>query len=146
MKKIFSRICLGGLILVLTFATAFDKVSATSGETAAVSPVDPGNIVSAYAGFNSAVEETLLTVPADKHFVLTDIIGMASIEIKQGNITKLKVRLGYSPDKNTRYANSISIGTGIVFSPGTKVVVFPYPVGLGMDTSYGYITMSGYYF
>jgi len=125
---------------------AADKAPGIPGETAPVVSIAPGNMVSAYAAFTSAVEQTMLTVPADKHFVLTDIIGMASIEIKEEDVTKVKAQLGYSPDKVTLYPNLISLRTGIVFSPKTKVVVYPFPVGIGLDSSYGYVTLSGYYF
>ncbi|MDW7773246.1 MAG: hypothetical protein SCH71_10190 [Desulfobulbaceae bacterium] len=125
---------------------AADKAPGIPETPESVISITPGNMVSAYAVFTSAVEQTMLIVPAEKHFVLTDIIGMASIEIKEGDVTKVKTQLGYSPDKVTLYPNLIRFRTGIVFSPGTNVVVYPYPIGIGLDSSYGYVTLSGYYF
>lgn len=147
MKKLLSTLCLGGLFFITPATFAADKVTTAPDQTAANSSAAPGNMVSVFARFNSAAEQTLLKVPADKHFVLTDIIGMASIEINQDNITRVKVQLGYSPDKNSAtYQNPVSISTGIVFNPGTEVIAYPYPVGLGKQSLYGYITISGYFF
>jgi len=146
MNRILFIACIGWFICITTGVMAADKAAGIAGEADPVVSIAPGNMVSAYAAFTSAVEQTMLIVPADKHFVLTDIIGMALIEIKEEEVTKVKIQLGCSPDKGTLYPNAISFRTGIVFNPGAKVVVYPYPVGIGLDSSYGYVTLSGYYF
>lgn len=146
MNRIIFTICLGWLTCVPNGVMAAEKTPDRYKDDAAIVLVNPGNIVSTYAEFKSAVEQTMLTIPADKHFVLTDIQGMASVEIKEGDVTKIKVQLGYSPDINSRLQNSITFQTGIVFRPGTKVVVYPFPFGMGLDSSYGYITLAGYFY
>ena len=106
----------------------------------------PTNMFSSFVQFQSALEETVLKVPADTYFILTDLIGLASIEVREGKDKKLKIQLGYSPAKNEeRFPAAVSLKTGIVFRPGTEVVVFPFPVGLGRDSHYGYVTLSGYF-
>jgi hypothetical protein len=146
MNRILCTVCLGWLILSTTGGMTAEGTPGITETPAAVASVIPGNNVSAYAVFTSAVEQTMLVVPDDKHFVLTDIIGMASIEIREGDVTKIKVQLGCSPDKNAIYSPPVSLRSGIVFGPGTKVVVHPYPVGIGLDSSYGYVTLSGFYY
>lgn len=148
MKRILYTLCISGILLFTSAAVAAEGGTVVpQGDKAAPAAAVPADMFSAYVKLTSAAEETLLTVPADRHFVLTDIVGMASIEIKQGNKTKLKVQLGYSPDKNSGiYQSSVNLKTGIVFDPGTEVVVYPFLVGMGKQAVYGHITLSGYYF
>jgi hypothetical protein len=112
--------------------------------------IDPTNIVSAYHNWgteNSAA--TLLTVPANKHFVLTDIVGMADVGIFEDNTKRTHVRVGglfLSSDGNIAYPNPITISSGIVFGPGSKVQVGPNSISSGLPNFYGYVTLSGYYY
>ena len=149
MKKLFISLTITLLFLCCSFAQAADKVVVIPlGGTNVY--IDPSNIVSAYHNWGTtASSEIFLTVPANKHFVLTDIVGMADIRIFEDNTTKMDVRVGglfLSTNGNIAYPNPITLSAGIVFGPGSKVQVVPNSISSGLSNYYGSVTLSGYYY
>lgn len=120
--------------------------------------VDPRNIVSAYYKWPKKNSDpsphspiVFLTVPANKHFVLTDIAGYAEVEILENAIPKIRVRVGgvtlrgdYQP-----YPVSITLSSGVVFGPETEVRAVSHKVEYYSENAtyyFGHVTISGYYY
>ena len=137
------------LIILPSIVSAADKVVVIPlGGTNVY--IDPTNIVSAYHNWGTSPSAaTLLTVPDNKHFVLTDIVGMADVGIFEDTTKKTHVRVGgvlLSTDGNIAYPNPITFSSGVVFNPGATIQVVPNSISSGLPNYYGYVTLSGYYY
>jgi len=86
---------------------------------------------------------TVLQVPVDKTFILTDIIsakitnnhGCQLFQILNSNETRIKLRFEFAVDENPK---SLHLGSGIPFAPGSNLAIQT----LGCKAA---ILISGYY-
>jgi hypothetical protein len=103
-------------------------------------------VVSAFvAGIDQGDDHTLMTVPAGKKFILTDIAisAQAVPEIKvfiKENSTAKFYFLKKTVDQTAGDMGSISFKSGIPFAPGTSVVMNP---NMSVDNGV-YVTITGY--
>jgi len=101
--------------------------------------------VSAYIQISQIADYTIMSIPNDKQFILTDIVGSsfggassANIYVKEDTTKKLLVILKWGASYGM---DSISFSSGIPFSPGTNVVISNLQTGNPYDLS---ITITGY--
>jgi hypothetical protein len=126
-------------LLVSSLAQSADKVVVVPlGGTNVY--IDPRNIVSFYNSLGDGIK-VIFTVPADKHFVLTDIIGQGDLSLFENNTRKLMTKLGFIAHDNRQYPTTITLSSGIVFAPGAEV-----GVSGSSYSPYGDFTFSGYYY
>ena len=97
-KKVFAPLTLAVLILCSSFAQAAAKVVVVPlGGTHVY--IDPANIVSFYhewltGSAGEYVTDIIFTVPADNHFVLTNLAAVAFITLYENDTPKLKIQVG----------------------------------------------------
>jgi hypothetical protein len=136
MKNMFVACTLAVLILCNSSLQAAEKVVVVPlGGTNVY--IDPRNIVDAYGMVlaSSFTTVTLLTVPVDKHFVLTDIVGEVSSPVTFYENKTRKLTLNSLGSEGNGY--SVTLSSGIVFAPSSEVKI------RGDDAV---VTISGYYY
>ena len=147
MKKLLILLVLAVSVLLCSLTQAADKVVVIPlGGTNVY--IDPRNIVSVYANPTiDADPSVVLTVPSDKHFVLTDITGSTAIHVYENDTIKLHAKVGgYFKDSTLifGYPQSITISSGVVFSSGSQVKV--KCSGVAYEYYTHEVTLSGYYY
>ena len=136
MKNIFAIVTLAILLLCSSSLQAAEKVVVVPlGGTNVY--IDPRNIVDAYGIVlkSSFTTVTLLTVPADKHFVMTDIVGEVGSPVTFYENKTRKLTLNSLGTEGRGY--TVTLSSGIVFAPDSEVKI------RGDDAV---VTISGYYY
>jgi hypothetical protein len=91
-------------------------------------------------------DHIMFKVPADKRFILTALFAtwengyLAHFFVMEDSTKKFHIRFNHTSNPKNKYMDSINFYSGIVFSPGTNVIISPYKnTGDYLD-----ITIAGY--